>query len=420
MRLLLLSQFYWPEQRSAPMTLSAVAEHLVAGGHEVTVVTGFPNHPFGRIYDGYRLRWRQWEQLRGVRVLRLPLYADHSLSPLRRGWHYASFALSAGLLGPLLTRGFRPDLLFVYLPPLTNWLPIRTLRAWHRVPAVYWVTDVWPEALEATGVGLPRWASRALGRLDRMVLGAAVRICVNSPGLAGRMESVGVDPAKLEVVPDAAKQSHFRPVEPDPALAEELGLRGTFNFVYGGNFGPAQGLGTLLDAAARVRDLSDVRLVLIGGGEEEERLKQRVVEERLDNVVVVPRQPMEEIHRFYALADALVVHLLADPLFDLQVPSKTMAYMACGKPILCAAGASAAQIVITAGAGWTSAAGDAEALARSFRETRALDREVLRDCGRNARRAYLRDYTETAQVRRFEEILLRECRERGAGPSDHA
>ncbi|HEX9564299.1 MAG TPA: glycosyltransferase, partial [Gemmatimonadaceae bacterium] len=157
MRILLLTQFYWPEERSAPMNLAALAEFLQANGHEVTVVTGFPNHPFGRLYPGYRMRWRQWDEVRGVRVLRVPLHPDHSLSVPRRGWSYASFALSAATLGAWLTRRVAPDVLLVYLPPLTNWLPVRLLTWIHGVPVVYWETDLWPDALAATGHELPAW-----------------------------------------------------------------------------------------------------------------------------------------------------------------------------------------------------------------------------------------------------------------------
>jgi len=130
---LLLTQFYWPEVRSAPNNLAALAEDLQRSGHQVTVITGFPNHPFGKIYDGYWQRLRQWDDVGGVPVLRVPLYAGHSLSSIRRMLHYGSFALSAASIGAWTTRRLDVDVILVYLPPWTNWLPIRVLELVHRI-----------------------------------------------------------------------------------------------------------------------------------------------------------------------------------------------------------------------------------------------------------------------------------------------
>lgn len=405
MRILLLTQFYWPEERSAPTNLAAVAEMLQERGHEVTVITGFPNHPFGRVYDGYRIRWRQWDEVRGVRLLRLPLYPDHSLSAVRRAAHYGSFALSAATVGAWLTRRFRPDVLLVYLPPLTNWLPIRVLELLHRVPVVYWETDLWPEALNATGQRLRPPVRKAIQELHDAVHRRAHKICLNSPGLARRVAEKGVEPEHIEVVTDWADEALFHPAEPDTELAATHGLAGKFNVVYGGNFGPAQHLSTVIDAAALLTDLPDLQIVLIGGGEEEEHLRLLVERRGLENVRFVERQPMACIHRFYALADVLLAHLAPHPLFELQIPSKIMAYLACGRPILCAIEGSAAEIVKNAGAGPITAPGDPAAMAAAIRRLHDMPAEERQRLAESGRRTYLEKHTREVQADRLERIL---------------
>ena len=405
MRVLLLSQFYWPEERSAPANLAAVSEFLVRRGHEVTVVTGFPNHPFGRIYDGYRLRWRQWDDVKGVRVLRLPLYPDHSLSALRRMMHYASFALSAGTLGALLTRKFRPDVLLVYLPPLTNWFPLRILELLHRMPVVFWETDLWPDALTASGKQLPTWAERGIRFLDGAVHRRADKVCLNSPGLVQRLQEKGMAPERLEVVTDWADESLFFPVNRQPELARRFGLEGKFNVIYGGNFGPAQGLETVIRSAAHLKDLEDFQLVLIGSGEEETKLRKLVEKEGLENVRFVPRQPMNRIRDFFALADILVVHLKPAELYELQIPSKIMAYLACGRPILCGIDGQAADVVRDAGAGPCCPPGDSEALAHAMRRLYEMDPRQRDELGERGRETYLEKYTLEVQALRIESIL---------------
>jgi glycosyltransferase involved in cell wall biosynthesis len=405
--ILLLTQFYWPEVRSAPTNLAAMAEDLQRRGHEVTVITGFPNHPFGKIYDGYHQRWRQWDDVRGVKVLRVPLYADHSLSSARRLLHYASFALSSSTIGAWTTRRTDVDAILVYLPPWTNWLPIRVLELQHGAPLVYLVTDFWPEAFASIGRTLKRWQVRALERLVTAVIERASAICVNSPGFRRMLVDRGVPEERVRIVYDFVDGEHFFPSEPDRELAREHGMSGKFNVLYGGNLGAAQGLETVIEAAARLQDLSDLQFVFVGDGTNAGQLERLVAERELGNVRFIERQPMSEIHRFFAVADALLVHLVPSPFYRRQIPSKIIAYLACGRPILCAVAGSAADTVEEAGAGVCCAPGDPESMVLAVRELYAMPAAERARLGDNGRRAFLHKYTRATQVERVEALLER-------------
>lgn len=406
MRVLILTQFYWPEQRSAPNNLAAIAHYLQTRGHDVVVVTGFPNHPLGRIYAGYSMRWRQWDEVQGVPVLRLPLFPDHSLSAIRRGWHYLSFALVAATLGAWLTRRFAFDVLLVYLPPLTNWLPASVLARLHGARLVYWESDLWPEALLATGARLPGSIRRLIERLDRRAHAKTFKICLNSAGHARRLQAKGVESSRIAIVGDWADETLFFPVEADRQLAEMHGLDGKFNIVYGGSFGPAQDLRTVLEAAALLNGIPNVQLVLIGDGEEEPSLRAFVHERSLDNVRILSRQPMDQMRHFFAIADVLLAHLSPAPHFDLQIPSKLMAYMACSRPILCAIRGCAAEIVRDADAGFCCEPGDPSAIADATRELYRMPASRRTRMGNNGRETYLRRYTLEAQASTMEAVLL--------------
>lgn len=405
MNILLLTQFYWPEVRSAPNNLAALAEDLQHAGHDVTVITGFPNHPFGRIYDGYRQRLRQWDDVRGVPVLRIPLYPDHSLSSARRLLHYGSFALTAATIGAWTTRKMDIDVIIVYLPPWTNWLPIRVLQLIHAVPLVYIVTDVWPESLMGIGRNLPSWQMRATNRLVASVIGRASAICVNSAGYEALLRERGVPADRLEILIDFADDDVFHPTDPDPELAHRYGMAGRFNVLYGGNLGAAQGLEAVIEAAALLADLPNVQFVFIGDGTHEKELKQLAAARRLDNVRFIDRQPMSEMRRFFALAEVLVMHLTDSPVFELQVPSKTIAYMACGRPILCAVAGSAATIIEEAGAGLCCRPSDPQDISAKVRELHAMTPRERSRLGDNGRTAYLAKYTRAAQARKLERVL---------------
>ncbi len=405
MRILILTQFYWPEIRTAPMNLAALAEDLQDRGNDVTVITGFPNHPFGRIYEGYRIKLWQWNNVRGVKVLRLPLFPDHSLSLIQRAVNYSSFALSATLMGSLLTQRLKADVIFVYLPPLTIGMPAAFLSRLHHAHIVYWMTDLWPENLIAAGVQLKPFIYNFIRHIENWVYNQGKVICVNSPGLIDNLMDKGVNRKKIDVVPDWADENIFFPTKYDEELARQFGLSGKFNVIYGGNLGKVQGLEVVVEAAQSLQDLEDVQFVFIGDGTESEKLKKMVFECTLRNVIFIPRQPPEQIRRFFALADVLLVHLKREPVFEMQIPSKIIAYLACGRPILSAVHGVAAKIVQDASAGVSCPSEDSLALSTQVRYLYEMPRSELEKMGQNGRQAYLAKYTRKIQVSRVESIL---------------
>lgn len=322
-------QFFWPEIRTAPTNLAALAEYLRRAGHQVIVITGFPNNPFGRFYDGYKVNPWQWDEVGGVKVLRLPLYPDHSTSKWRRLFNYGSFALSSTTLGALFSLRFRADMVSAYFAPLSIGVPATLLRWLHRAPMVYLITDLWPENLREMGRRLGQSIFKTIERVEDWGYEQAEAICVDSPGFEVKLIEKGVELEKIHVVAEWADESLFFPSEPEEELAETHGLTDKFNVIYGGNLGTVQHLSTIVTAARLVQDLDEVQFVFIGDGNEEANLKRQVNEQNLDNIRFIPRQPPEEIHRFFSLADVLLVHLKREAIFEMKLPSKAIAYMAC-------------------------------------------------------------------------------------------
>jgi glycosyltransferase involved in cell wall biosynthesis len=215
MRILLITQFFQPEPQIKGLPF---ARELQRRGHDVEVLTGFPNYPGGRLYPGYRVRALQREVMDGVPVARVPLYPSHDLSRLGRVANYASFALSSALLGAALTR--RPDVAYVYHPPATMGLAALAQRALRGVPVVYDVQDLWPDTLRATGMVSGSAVLGAVGAWCRLVYRAAARVVVLSPGFRERLVARGVPADKIDVIYNWADESAVgAPAGRDPALA---------------------------------------------------------------------------------------------------------------------------------------------------------------------------------------------------------
>jgi glycosyltransferase involved in cell wall biosynthesis len=384
MRVGMVTQFYDPEGGSAAVP-GAIARALVARGHDVHVLTGFPNYPSGQLALGYRVRPYQFEARDGVSVHRVPLMPSHDRSVMRRSTNYLSFALSAAIR-PLLLR--KADVWLVYSSPATAALPAMVAKTLFGRPYVLLVQDLWPDSVVGSGFVRSGVALRAMiGLLEgfcRASYALSSAVAVTSPGMAKVLGERGVPDAKLAVVPNWVDEALFRPLEA-PAV-RPAGLDG-FVVMYGGNIGDLQGLDTAVEALALLPDLPDLRLVFVGSGIAEERLRQAAARDR--RVVFLGQQPADRMPDLMAASDVQLVSLKDLPLFRSTVPSKLQAVLAAGRPVVAALAGDARQLVEDAGAGVAVAPEDPAALAAAIRrlyELPVAEREAL---GRRGREYYV-------------------------------
>jgi colanic acid biosynthesis glycosyl transferase WcaI len=361
MRILIVSIYYAPEPIPKPHEL---AEGLARRGHSVTVLTGFPSYPEGKIYQGYRQRWRQVERINGVRVVRLPVYADHSARAIKRAAHVLSFFFSVLLLGPWLTGPF--DVAYVWGNPPTSGLAGWILSRLRGAKFVYGVHDLWPEMAEDTGMIRSRRPLAMLGALERFVLSRADFVLPISEGFRENVVEKGVPRSRVKVIPHWADEAIYRPVPRDEALIERLGIRGCFVVAYAGNIGRLQGLAELVEAASLLRHkLPQLRVLLIGNGLEREPLQALAARLEAHNVLFIERMPPADVVRHSAVADALYVGLKETKLARVSVPSKVASYLACGRAVIAnvpgetAVLVDKAEIGVNTGAPTTAAIADA-------------------------------------------------------------
>jgi len=373
-KILVLSQWYPPEPQSV---VSDLAETLAEQGHEVSVLTGFPNWPSGRLYPGYRVRPLQRETMNGVPVSRVPLFPYHGRSPIGRVLNLASFCFSAIVVGPFAVK--RPDVIHAIQPP-TTCLPAWVLSRLWRVPFTYEVQDLWPDTLRATGMVAKGGALGLVDRYCRWAYRKAAAIRVISRGFRRELVSRDVPERKISVIPNWVDTTRYKPVPVAPHADAA-----TFRIVYAGNLGLAQALDNVLKAAALMPADSPVRFVLIGDGVEAGALRETAQRMGLANVEFVPHQPPESMSAILSAADALLLHLKDDPLFSVTIPSKLLTYLAIGKPIVACAAGEPAEILVAARAGIACPPGDPAALASAASRIAALPASELDGMGRAGR-----------------------------------
>ena len=388
MRLLIVSQYFWPET----VIINDLAGLLVQRGIEVTVLTGKPNYPGGKILDGYRVWGVQRQDYEGVEVVRVPLFPRGQNSRVKLALNYLCFIFTASLFGSYALRGGKFDAILVFgVSPLLKSLAAMVLAWLKKAPMLVWVQDLWPESLTATGhvknraiVGVVGWLVRAIYRRADMILVQSRAFREPVVAYCDRPEKIRYYP-NFYLAPAAAS-----PTAGAVALADDL--RQTFSVVFAGNIGVAQDPETILETARLLRDEPGIRIVLIGSGSRDAWLAEQVAALGLDNLELAGRFDPGDMPHLFASSSALLVTLTAEPAFARTVPSKVQAYLAAGRPIVAALDGEGARVIAEAEAGLCVPSGRAEALAGAIRELCATPLAELDTLGANGKRYFERNF----------------------------
>jgi colanic acid biosynthesis glycosyl transferase WcaI len=394
LRILIVSQYFWPEQSP----INDLAEGLVDRGHAVAALTGMPNALSGRFVEGYG-GWRTRRENRGgITIWRVPIVPRGAQGRLLLPLNYVSFWISGSVLGPSLVEGAF-DIIFVWQPsPITVAFPAIRLKRRLGVPLVMWVQDLWPESLSAAGGTTSPLVLDAVGVMVRSIYRHCDKILIESPRFCEHIMGKGVDPERISYVPNWAEKC-YHPVERASGAPEDEELPKGFRLIYAGTIGAAHDFPTLLTAAELLRHRSDIQWIIIGDGRNRWLVEDEIVRRGLQATFhLIGRRPSELIPRYAAFADALLMSLRNRPLFSLTIPSKLQAYLACGRPVIAAINGVVAEIIADAGAGLCAEASNPRQLAERVEDMAALSSAEREAMGARARNYYLRNFDRAATM----------------------
>jgi len=353
-KILYVSQYFPPEMGAPAARAAELSRHWARMGHEVTVLTGFPNHPTGAVPPEWRSRLRRLfyrETVDGVQVVRTWLWPLPNRKAHERIRNYASFCLSAAVSGLRLGK---PDVLIGSSPQLLVALAGWWLAWWKRVPSVFEVRDLWPESLAAVGAGGEgTFLHRALGAIAGFLYRRADRIVVVTPAFKDHLIRYWhVPAARISIVENGVETDLFRPGPAAMEVRKQLQLEHRFLICYIGTMGMAHGLETLIAAADELQTaLPSAMFLLIGEGAEKERIVELAAARGLNNIQFLGQQPRERIPGYVSAADLCLVMLKKTDLFKTVIPTKLLEYMACERPVIVAVDGEARRVVEEAGAG---------------------------------------------------------------------
>jgi colanic acid biosynthesis glycosyl transferase WcaI len=409
-----LSQYFPPEMGAPAARASELARHWVGAGHDVTVLTGFPNHPTGKIPLEYRSKLRRLvtsEEFEGAKVVRSWLLPFPNRKPYERMLNYSSFCLSAASTGMFLKC---PDVLIASSPQLLVALSGWWLARWKKTKFVFEVRDLWPESLAAVGMGDTNSPlHRSLARIAGFLYRQADRIVVVTPAFEEYLvDRWKVPREKISVVENGVETELFSPQNSEQ-LRHELNAHGRFIVSYIGTMGMAQGLDTLIESAARLQHVApEVLLLLIGEGADKERIQKLAGTRRLTNIRFVDQQPRTRIPAFISASDASLVLLKKTDLFRTVIPTKMLEFMSCACPLILGVDGQARDIMEQARAGVFIEPENPEELVSAVIRL-AKGRALREELGKNGRRYILQNFSRERKAFHYIEILQTMMNERG-------
>ncbi len=384
MHILVVTQYFWPEN----FRINDLVSGLVASGHRVTVLTGIPNYPEGRFFTGYGIFSNTSQEYQGAKVVRVPLIPRGKGGGVRLALNYISFVLSACLFAPFNCRE-NYDVIFVCgLSPVTVALPALFLKSFRKIPVMFWVQDLWPESLAATGAVTSIRMLDFVAGMVRWIYLRCDKILVTSRAFRESVEKLGGASKDIIYFPQSAEDVFQLSIKNEMPKVLNTIPKG-FWIMFAGNIGAAQDFETIISAAEKLKSHENIHWIIVGDGRLRDWAETQVQARKLfDNFHFLGRYPLEAMPTFFSYADVMLVTLKREPIFALTIPAKIQSYLACGRPIVAALDGEGALIVNESGAGFVSPPKDSDGLAQAVLRMSAMAPEQRRSMGEMGRNYY--------------------------------
>ena len=359
MKILIITQYFWPEN----FRINDLVEGLSLYGHEVTILTGSPNYPKGKIFPEFASDPSLFKKFGLSEVVRVPII-PRGRNKLTLSLNYLSYAISSIIIGSWKLRKKQFDVIFVYEPsPVTVGLPAIWLKKLKKVPVIFWTLDLWPESLSSFGVIKSKLILSLVGKMVEFIYNRCDLILAQSHSFIKPISKYCKDSVDIEYFPSWSEE-----FTPSSEIAPELEFKSnTFNILFTGNVGEAQDFPAIIDAVECLKN-ENIRWLIVGEGRSSVWLKNEIFNRGLESqIILLGEFPIERMNSFYNHSQALLVSLKRDYFLSLVIPGKVQSYLMSGLPLLGMVQGEVEQIINKSGCGYTCESGNGAALAEKVR-----------------------------------------------------
>ena len=340
MRILFISDNFPPEVNAPATRTYEHCREWVEAGAEVTVITGFPNFPQGKLYSGYSNSLMKKEEIDGIQVIRVWTYINANKGFVRRSLDYMSFAISSFLLGLFQ----KTDVIIATSPQFFTTWSAWLLSKLKRKPWIFELRDLWPESIATVGAMKQGQLYKLLESIELGLYKNANLVIPNTPAFKSNLIQRGIDDDKIHVIANGASLDLYRPDNQDLKLKRKLGLEGKFIYGYIGTHGMAHSLDFIIRSIKKI-ERPDIHFLFIGDGAEKQRMISLSLQLGCDNVTYLDPVEKDEVPRYLSIIDAALVPLKRSDTFKTVIPSKIFEACAMKKPILLGVDGQAREII---------------------------------------------------------------------------
>jgi len=399
MKVLLVTQYFHPENFKS----NDIAIELTKRGHEVTVLTGLPNYPEGKIYENYGFFKNTKENFHGANVIRAWLVPRGKGGGLRLFLNYYSWAFFASIKAFFLAFKTKFDVVLVHEPsPITQGFPAIVVKKIQKIPLHFWVLDLWPESLASAGGITNKYILAIFTKMVKYIYNCSDKILISSRSFKESIVAKGNYEQKLIYFPNWAEDSISKGISNFPIPEIPSG----FTVMFAGNIGVAQDMDSIMKAALVLKDELQIQFVIIGDGRSKELLVQFIKDHNLHRTVhLMGRFPIDAMKTLFSHADALLVTLKDEMVFNLTVPAKLQAYLCTQKPILGMLNGEGAKIIQDSNCGLVTSAGDYIGLAQIILDLSIMPEAERAILGNNGFNYYNKNFTLDICISNLEQIL---------------
>jgi colanic acid biosynthesis glycosyl transferase WcaI len=400
MKILIVSQYFWPEN----FKINDLASELYLMGHEITVLTGYPNYPDGVVFSAFHANPKSFKKYNGVDVLRVPIIT-RGQNNVKLILNYISYVLSASFFGLWKLRKKDFDIIFVFEPsPITVGLPAILFKKIKNAKIIFWTLDLWPETLQVLGIIKSNLSIKFFASLTKFIYKRSDLILGQSKGFVQQIRKYCEDDGKIKYFPSWAESVYL---DESAVFAPEIEYRkDLFNVVFAGNIGEAQDFPAILDAAEKLK-YEKIRWIILGSGRLYEWVKDEIAKRGLETSVLLLGQfPINRMPSFYKHAQALLVTLKSDENLSLTIPGKLQSYLASGIPILGMLNGEGANVINEAQAGIVVPAGNGIYLSNSIKKMSKMSASKRSEMVLNAKNYVKNEFDRDKLIKLLESWMI--------------
>ena len=400
MNILIVSQYFWPEN----FRINALAFALDAKGYKVTVLTGLPNYPNGKIYNGYKWKVTR-ETYKNINIIRVPIIPRGNATNFKLFFNYASFAIIASILSPFLVKGV-VDKIFVFGgSPLTKMMPAILLKKIKKANLYLWVLDLWPESVFVNNRLKSKTMFILLNYMTRWFYHNSDYILLQSEAMFDAVKKNVRNYEKLKYFPSWAEDQFII----DPVDFSDHGLikdfPSGFYVTFAGNIGEGQDIETILDAAEELKENKLIHWIILGYGSKYKWMLERIETLGLHNVHALGEKKLETMPMYFQFSNVLLASLKKEFIYTLTLPGKVQSYMASAKPIITMIDGEASRIIKESNSGIAVNSEDKDGLVDAILKMSKMSQKDLEKMGQNSRSYYLNNFQLNKAVEKLDRLF---------------